>query len=406
MDLLAPQSSSFALNQLPRAPLDGLYVHIPFCFHKCHYCDFYSITNQSPQRMDGFVDTLLREAELWTHSDAPAIRPRTIFFGGGTPSLLPINSMRRLLIGLRDRLDLSQVDEWTCEINPATADYDYCLMLREQGVTRLSFGGQSFDRGELTTLERHHDPEDVPRSIELARRAGFSRLNVDLIFAIPGQTMATWNQSLDAVLSLRTPHISCYALTYEPNTPLFVKRQQGKIQPMDESLELEMLSETRRRLGSAGYRAYEISNFAVPGEQCRHNLLYWAGGSYAGLGPSASSHAHGWRWKNKPHLLDWERGINSGAPAALDVECLSVEQRIGEYAMLRLRLDVGIDYAEFSACWGCDARIVFADPIARFGRQGLLIADDRGIRLSDSGVRLADAIAAEFLTAARPSSRG
>jgi coproporphyrinogen III oxidase-like Fe-S oxidoreductase len=270
---------------------------------------------------------------------------------------LPVDAMRRLLVGLRARFDFSAVDEWTIEVNPATAELDYCRMLRDHGVTRLSFGAQSFDPAELKMLERHHDPDDVERSVELARRAGFERLNVDLIFAVPGQTVESWDRSLSRALAMRTPHVSCYALTYEPNTPLAVKKRLGQVKAVDESLELEMLAHTRRRLAAAGYQAYEISNFAVAGEACRHNLLYWDGGSYVGLGPSAASHAH------------------------------------------------GIVYSDFASRWpGRDARRVFADPLDRYARAGLLASDGRGVRLTERGVAVADAIAAEFLAAASTAS--
>ena len=172
---------------LPAAPVEGLYVHVPFCFHKCHYCDFYSITRQTPDRMERFVDLILCEADQWNRArPRGSWGPRTVFFGGGTPSLLPTDSMARLLRGLANRFDLSAVDEWTVEVNPATASLEYCQMLRAAGVNRLSFGAQSFRPDELATLERHHDPDDVPRSIELARASGFARMNVDLIYAIPG----------------------------------------------------------------------------------------------------------------------------------------------------------------------------------------------------------------------------
>src|SRR5262245_40439473 len=172
-------------SSLPQAVIPGLYVHIPFCFHKCHYCDFYSITRQNEQRMAAFVDRVLTEAALWTSGAGPTLVPHTIFFGGGTPSLLPLIEMLRLVKGLQQRFDLSCVDEWTVEVNPATTSLEYLQMLRENGVDRISLGAQSFDRSELQILERHHNPDDVPRSVELARSAGFERLNVDLIYAIP-----------------------------------------------------------------------------------------------------------------------------------------------------------------------------------------------------------------------------
>src|SRR5215213_342564 len=188
---------------LPGAEVEGLYVHVPFCFHKCHYCDFYSITRQSAERMSRYVDLLLREARGWVAGPAK-IEPKTVFFGGGTPSLLPLEEMRRLIEGLRGIFDLSRVNEWTIECNPATVSGEYLAMLRESGVDRLSFGAQSFDRAELAILERHHEPEDVKKSVQLAREAGFERLNVDLIYAIPGQEPSSWAMSLEEAIALST----------------------------------------------------------------------------------------------------------------------------------------------------------------------------------------------------------
>jgi len=371
---------------------------VPFCFHKCHYCDFYSITRQSPQRMTRFVDLLLDEARLWATAD---VRPRTVFFGGGTPSLLPWDEMRRLIRGLRHCFDCSQCDEWTVEANPATVTEDYCRMLRQEGVTRMSFGAQSFAPTELKTLERHHETQDVPRSLELARTAGFQRLNVDLIYAIPGQTMDSWRQSLEMAIELGTPHVSCYCLTYEPNTPLAVRKRMGLIQPAKEELELQMGTHARKRLAEGERPAYEVSNFALPGEECRHNLLYWTGGDYVGLGPSAASHVQGWRWKNRPHLGEWEVAVSAGQLPASEVEQLSPLHRAGELAMLLLRLSRGLELEFFQNKTGLDAMELFSDPIERFTRAGLLQPDQHAVRLAEPGWPVADGIAAEFLAAAR-----
>ncbi len=346
---LEPYIAKLTPDRLPAASVAALYVHVPFCFHKCHYCDFYSITRQSEARMSEFVSRILSEAALWKcGNEGLTIRPQTVFFGGGTPSLLPIDQMRRLLPALGGAFDFSDVREWTIECNPATVDEAYLTMLRESGVTRLSFGAQSFDHAELAMLERHHDPDDVGRSVELARRAGFSRINVVLIFAIPGQTMQSWKQSLERAISLGTPHISCYALTYEPNTPMAVKKRMGMITAADESLELEMLHFTRERLAEAGLSAYEIGNFATPGEECQHNLMYWRGENYVGLGPSAASHISGWRWKNRPHLGEWEKAIDASEFPATDIEQLTPDRRARELAMLMLRLREGIEFAWFN----------------------------------------------------------
>jgi oxygen-independent coproporphyrinogen III oxidase len=396
-----PAGASLQPAALPPVDVPGLYVHIPFCFHKCHYCDFYSITRQTEQRMARFVSLVLAEADFWVAGrPGPTPRPSTVFFGGGTPSLLPLPFMNDLIRGLRRRFDFSNVSEWTVEVNPATARADYCAMLRENGVDRISFGAQSFDRDELKTLERHHDPQDVPASLEIARSAGFQRLNLDLIYAIPGQALPSWSASLEAALSLGTTHLSCYGLTYEPNTPMAVRKRLGQFQAVEESLELEMMHHTRRRLEAAGLPAYEVSNYAAPGQECQHNLLYWSGGDYIGLGPSAASHVQGWRWRNRPHLGEWETAVAAGALPAADVETLSPAHRWGELAMLNLRLSRGLNFADFASRSGQDARIFFAEPIDRLAKLGLIVVSDDAVRLTTAGLNVADAVAAEFLEAA------
>ena len=375
---------------IPGDIIEALYVHIPFCFHKCHYCDFYSITKQTPQRMTRFVDLLLDEASLWSDH---AVQPKTIFFGGGTPSLLPLDAMRRLIVGLRDRFDLSHVNEWTIEVNPATADLDYLSMLRELGLDRLSFGAQSFNRTELQTLERHHEPDDVPRSIDLARQAGFKRLNIDLIYAIPGQTIASWERSLDVALSLGLLHLSCYGLTYEPNTVIAVKKRLGQMIPQSDETELAMFKITRDRLGQAGLPWYEISNYARPGDACRHNLMYWSGANYVGLGPSAASHVSGHRFKNRPHLGEWENAVPSGSLPVIEHEHLTREQRIAERVMLSLRLCDGMNWNAVDA----DLRSIYRQPLEQLHRVGLIDVDAKGFRLTEKGLNVADGIASEFL---------
>ena len=340
----ASQADALGLEPraLPAAKFEGLYVHVPFCFHKCHYCDFYSITRQSAERMRRYVDLVLSEARSWVDRP-PKIAAKTVFFGGGTPSLLPLEEMRRLIGGLREIFDCSAANEWTIECNPATVSGEYLAMLRESGVDRLSFGAQSFDRAELAVLERHHEPEDVKKSLELARAAGFERLNVDLIYGIPGQDISSWAMSLEEAISLSSEHLSCYGLTYESNTPLAVKKRLGTIRAVEDDIELEMLHHTRRRLNEAGFFPYEISNYAKRGEECRHKLLYWNGGNYLGLGPAAASHVEGHRWKNRPHLGEWEAAVADDQIPAIDVERLSPSQRASELIMLQLRLAGGVD---------------------------------------------------------------
>jgi oxygen-independent coproporphyrinogen-3 oxidase len=317
--------------------------------------------------------------------------------GGGTPSLLPIDQMQRLVMGIRERFDLSCLKEWTVEANPATVSGEYCQMLRAAGVDRLSFGAQSFNREELKILERHHQPEEVVSSLELARSAGFERINLDLIFSIPGQTMTSWMESLEMAISLKTTHLSCYALTYEPNTPIAVRRRMGQLNVVTEDLEMQMLHATRDRMMAAGIPPYEISNFAVAGQECQHNLNYWTGGNYIGLGPSAASHVEGWRWKNRPHLGEWEAAIDSSSLPVAESETLTPRQRLGELAMLMLRLERGLDLAYCRNRLSVDANIEFAGTIERLARLGLISSTGETIHLTRSGIGVADALAAEFL---------
>jgi oxygen-independent coproporphyrinogen III oxidase len=398
LDILVPAPEAVpVMGRLPAVTVPGLYVHIPFCRHKCHYCDFYSITGQTTERMGEFVDRLLKEAAVWTGDSGPRLQPRTVFFGGGTPTLLPVEEMRRLIVGLRAAFDFSACDEWTVEANPATVTAEYCRMLREQGVTRLSFGAQSFDPAELAMLERHHDPADVGASVRLARAAGFERINVDLIYAICGQNLESWARSLDAAIALGTEHVSCYGLTYEPGTPLTARKQMGSVQPVEPEAELEMMAHARRRLAQAGLPAYEISNYARPGEACRHNLLYWTGGDYISLGPSAASHVRGFRWKNQGHLGRWEQAIDRGETAATEMEHLSPRRRAGELAMLTLRLSRGLVFDDYLPRFGLDGRELFAETAARLSKMGLVQVDDAGVRLTERGLAVADSIAGEFL---------
>jgi oxygen-independent coproporphyrinogen-3 oxidase len=207
LNLLNPAAPKLDPARFETAEIPAMYVHIPFCAHKCHYCDFYSITGQTDARMEHFVSLLLAEADLWT-SAGVQIKPKTVFFGGGTPTALSIDQMTRLLRGLRERFDCSHVNEWTSEANPNTITPEYCLAILDAGVNRISMGAQSFDRAELAMLERNHNPDDIPKCVQTAREAGFERLNVDLIYAIPGQTMESWQRSLETTLALGLLHMS------------------------------------------------------------------------------------------------------------------------------------------------------------------------------------------------------
>lgn len=333
-------------NPLPagRSP-EGLYLHLPFCFHKCHYCDFFSVVEsegaQSP-RQDAFAEALMRELD---HQAARhTLRPRTVFVGGGTPTYLRQDLWERLLAKMNTLGMLEKVEEFTVEANPETVTPELALCLAEGGVNRVSIGAQSFNKTALKTLERWHDPDSVPRAMDTFRAAGITNINLDLIFAIPGQTLETLDDDLRRLVELAPSHLSTYGLTYEPNTALSARLKAGRVTPIGEDLEREMFAHTLATLEAAGFKHYEVSNWAkTDGDRdlrCAHNLMYWRNRDWLGCGPAAASHLGGTRWKNAPNLPRYLEG--SPTPPIEDWECLPADRRIGEELMLGLRLSEGV----------------------------------------------------------------
>ncbi len=367
----------------------GAYVHVPFCFHKCHYCDFYSFV-ETQGREGAFVDRLLVEAAAWADLvRAPAGDLETLFVGGGTPTLLAPPLLRRLLQGLREILPWRRDAEWTVEANPETVTDEVAAVLAECGVNRVSVGCQSFEPALLAALERWHDPASVPAAVARLRAAGILNLNLDLIFAVPGASLRDWDRDLDQALGLEPTHCSCYGLTYEPNTPLARRHDAGEVEAVDEALEAEMYERTRERLGAAGFEHYEISNWARPGRRCLHNELYWTDADWLALGPSASGHAGPYRWKNAARLGDW-LAHGPFSPLA-HAERVSDSQRRGERFMLGLRRIEGLALDEVEAILSgdeattakraaidaalADGRLERRDGRLRFTPRGLLLAD-------------------------------
>lgn len=350
-----------------RPPIGSLYIHIPFCSHKCHYCDFYSFVDTRDQQ-EVFTSRLIEEFHWLAASqrvaadgDAERNRPSlsTIFIGGGTPSLLAIKHWRRILATLHNLFDLTPitdpggVGEWTVECNPESATLELLQSLKAAGVNRISLGAQSFNPVHLKALERTHNPENVARALDLARSAGFERTSIDLIYAIPGQTMDDWRRDLEAALELKTKHISCYNLTYEPNTAMTRRLQAGEFRPIDDETEAHMHELAVELLQRRGLQRYEVSNFAVAGHESRHNLAYWRQEQWLAAGPSASGHAFAghsrrlgsWRWKNVPRLGDYL--ASGGYSPIVDCEPPDPNRLLRERLMMGLRLREGIDAQEF-----------------------------------------------------------
>ncbi len=379
-------------------PAIGLYVHVPFCTRKCGYCDFYSTVARADQ-----PPALV--AALLTELDQAVIRPghqaETIFVGGGTPTVLPQEQMQRLFEALGKLARGSRTHEFTVEANPATLDARKAALLAEAGVDRVSLGAQSFNPSELRVLDREHDPADVERSVAIARAAGIRRLNLDLIFGVPGQTLASWAESLDRALALAPEHLACYGLTYEPGTPLHRRRAVGRLRQADEDLEADLYLMTIDRLAAAGYEQYEISAYARPGGRCLHNLRYWRNLPGVGLGPSASGYLEGRRYRNVPDTAEYVRRVNAGQDAAAEWETLSPLERAGEAAMLGLRMTEGIEPAEFNGQTGFDLWSLYREVIQPHLEAGLLTVTGGRVALTRRGLLVADRIMADFLSPGR-----
>lgn len=390
-----------------RAPAaEGIYVHVPFCRHRCNYCDFYTIV-LDPDRAGPFIDALIAELGFWARRvDLSAAR--TLFIGGGTPTALPREDLYRLVEALTEAA--GPVEEFTIEANPATIDAACAQRLRSLGVDRLSFGAQSFDAGELARLDRIHSPQAIGDSVRIARAAGFDNVNLDLMFGVPAattgpgasgvQTLEQWRANIQAALDLGVEHLSCYGLTYEPNTPLTQLVRLGRVQTVDDDRSAAMYRATMADLAEAGWEHYEISNWCRPGRACRHNLLYWRNRPWIGIGPSAASHLGGWRFKAEPHLGRYLAAMSEGAPPLTDVERLSGPAAAGEAAFLALRLREGLDVADFARRCGVDPRKLFADAIDRHQRLGLLRQAGGRLQLTDDGLVVADSVLADFVAVA------
>ena len=399
-----------ALDSQP-PPIRSLYLHIPFCFHKCHYCDFYSFVD-TRDRQEAFTRQLESELALL----APLARGeplRTIFVGGGTPSLLRVELWKDLLATLGELFDLSNIQtepteafagEFTVECNPETVTPELMHTLRAGGVTRVSVGAQTFNPQHLQTLERWHDPANVGKAIELARQAGITRQSLDLIYAIPGQTLADLEADLDRAIELGSEHVSAYTLTYEPNTAMTMRMRRGEFEPAAEGLEIEMFDLVESRLASAGLDRYEVSNFAKPGGECRHNLAYWRQSDWLAAGPSASAHVHGHRYKVVPRLGDYLKPFDSPAdqvgPPIVDHEPPDARRLLAERLMTAVRLREGFDR---SVMLGDADAIGAADRLSQAIKLelelGVLEAIGDRVVPSESGWLVADGIASRLMAA-------
>lgn len=394
-----------------------IYVHVPFCVRKCRYCDFYSVPCGGAQvpgcggadslgaarRTGDYVTALLKELDA-REDELRGQEITSIFVGGGTPTLLSCAELETLITGIRARLfpDFDDDEtEFTVECNPGTLDTEKLTLMRQLGVNRLSIGLQSADNAELKTLGRIHTYEEFLKNYETAREVGFCNINVDLMSGIPGQTIESFERTLRTVAGLGPEHISVYSLILEEGTPLYSDVESGRILLPGEDADRQMYELTGKVLAEYGYERYEISNYARPGYRCRHNMGYWTGEEYLGLGPAAASYLRArpnngvmYRYKNPADITAY---MADPAGVRTVEERLDKKDLMSEYMILRLRLTDGASISEFAKRFGVDPREVFGEPIGKFESLGLLRCTEDSIVLTEKGLDVANTVMCEFI---------
>ena len=399
------------MSQATSASITSLYVHVPFCAQKCEYCAFFSEAS-SGELINRYCASLEREIALVAHE----LRPRTIFFGGGTPSILNLRQWESLL-GTMQRNNLLGASEFTVECNPATVSLDKAKLLRSFGVNRISMGVQSLDETLLDRLGRVHSREMVFKSFDTLREAGFDNLNIDLMFAIPGQTMDIWRATLDEALALGSEHLSSYEVIYEEDTPLYAQLKAGEFD-VSEDLACDMYDELISRSAAAGFRQYEVANFArdvrsakslssaksphsgdalVPSFACQHNMNYWRGGDYYGLGPSATGYVRGVRTKNWSNTQLYCEQLEKGKRAVESSEELAPMKRAAETAAFGLRMNAGWPFDTFNSATGFDLRSEWSADMDSLVQRGWAQRSSDRFQLTSEGLRFADSAAEMFL---------
>ncbi len=376
----------------------GIYVHIPFCVQKCRYCDFLSFPSER-EGVSRYVDSLIREIQSFHLPKEPAgcmdgsykIEADTVFFGGGTPSILPVEHMERIFEALSERFRLSEDAEITVECNPGTAGIEVFQAYRSIGINRISFGIQSAVDEELKKLGRIHTAE----AFRLARQAGFDNINVDLMSAIPGQTLDSYRMTLRAALALNPQHISAYSLIIEGGTPFYA--EYGENPPVDEDTDRDMYAMTKDLLAQGGYERYEISNYAKPGFACRHNLKYWSGGDYIGFGLGASSKIGKIRYKNETDLQTYLRMTKKRERIPQIEEVLQAEDEMAEFFILGLRKTEGVSKREFTRRFSIDVMERYGEILCQCETEGLLSVSGERIAFTDRGLDVSNYVLCRFI---------
>ena len=369
----------------------GAYVHVPFCFHKCHYCDFFSIVGKEDQQ-EAFVRRLIKELAFV----GPTLQPlQSIFIGGGTPTLLSEKLLSEMLEAIQEHLPMLPNIEYSIEANPETVTARKAAILIANGINRVSIGAQSFDKELLAQLERWHEPKNVARSVALLKQAGMHNISLDLIYAIPTQTLDQMRKDIETAIALEPTHISCYALIYEPNTPLRTRLDNGTVSRVDHDVEADMFDTVPVLLAKNGYAQYEISNYAREGYKCKHNVMYWKNQNWWPFGPAAAGHVAGRRWKNAPRLKAYLN--NSALPEVEDVELLSEDLQAGESFMMGLRMLEGMDRAWVDRLLAQSPKRWRDAVIEQQIGGGLLDWRGEKLILTQKGLHIADHVISELL---------
>lgn len=373
-----------------------LYIHIPFCAKKCAYCDFLSFA--APVRIyREYVDKLIEE--IYGQSENfRDYQVSTIFLGGGTPSILPAEIMEELLSVLWECFDIAEDAEITIEANPGTLTMEKLETYLEGGVNRISIGLQSSDDMELKALGRIHTFDEFLKSYQRARQAGFTNINVDLMSGIPGQDVHSWKNTLRKVMMLKPEHISAYSLIVEEGTPFYELYGTDRKGLPDEEIDREMYHLTKEMMESQGYSRYEISNYARPGYECRHNIGYWTGVDYLGLGLGASSYTHGFRYHNTGDFTEY-LGLNlrEAGAASQDIQELSHEEKMEEFMFLGLRMMKGVSGSEFLGRFGQNMWNIYGDVLNKLEEQKLIEVDAPTVRLTELGIDVSNMVLSNFL---------
>ncbi len=372
----------------------GIYLHFPYCVHKCSYCDFYSIEKLNSRRQ--FAEAIAKEIKLRTSQRQQKLKAETIFFGGGTPSLLNPEHFSTIYKALEEFYDLSKLKEWTMECNPGTIDSKYLADYKSFGVNRLSFGVQSFNEGELKFLERIHDEKQIYKAIDTARNFGFNNISIDLIYAVPGQTQDSWRKTLQKALLLATEHVSAYSLIYEPETPLYKRYESGELDVHSEESDAKFYQEAVEVFQKAGYEHYEISNFAKPGKKCTHNLKYWLSENYDGYGPSAHGLVNDERYWNYRDLNKYFNLLQQEILPVENSEILGAEQKMNEFIYLDLRSE-GLRFDVFKMMFGLDLAERTQNFIKNLLSAGYAELNNSILKLTWRGYFVSDKITLEFM---------